>query len=292
MLEPKPNQQPKPNGQPEPNDRQPPLDLDDLSDLRNPQRGSPLFQHRLLHEAYLEHAAKGPSGRAELVSAPRLMTFENRAAFEALERHVLSKIEASLAAHGMSRESGEVEVRVLHRAVAEHPEGPEHHAYFEVLNRARLSVLAYEGTLESFSEGPVALQCYTRPEGGKVGIQVLPLLSSAAYRETVDSLVHGIRTEGAISPKSNWAAQWILRAIKGQEEFSEALHRARQQGEDLASTKIALLISRKTGAPALEFRLGKVSCHAELFFDEVRQQPGVFMRFFPRVRGDSSSSGE
>ncbi len=279
MLEPKHNQPPR-SGEP-----QPPVNLDDLSDLRHPERSSPLMQQRLLYEAYLNYAAKGQSSKVELMSSPRQMSFDNKIVFDKLERNVCSSIDSALRAHGLSSERADIEVRVLHQRIANHPEGPEYHAYFEVFNQSRFSILAYGGTVERFSEGPAALQGYVRPGEDEAHVRIVPLLSRAAFDETVDKLVHDVRTEGAMSPSSNWAAYWVLQALKGQKEFIAAISKAKEGNPEMGDKKIALVMSPRTATPALEFNLGQLSCRAELSFDEARQKPGVYMNFSPGPSG-------
>jgi len=270
-----------------------PIHPDDLSDLRNPERNSPLLQHRVLYEAFLRFAKFGFAGEHKLILNRQEMTFEDRVALGELELMARRHIEDSLKRHGHDSSRQSLVVRALHRVIAVNDSHREKHLYLEVFGSAGKSVLCLHGCSETFERGPVAIHAYLPKDDAKQFV-MMPLVSRPAFEETVENFIKGCRDKSGTNPAKNWALHWVLQALSSQSEFWQAkqdLHKARDAQDGAAMKALKSTISVGILSPArvsVLFNLGAIECESELSFNEARQQPDVFMRIRPR-RSSSNS---
>ncbi len=224
MLTPEPNPKTKPVAS------DLPFDPDDLGDLRNPKRQSPLLQNRLLHEAFLKAAftrrlrpddGPEPEQRA-LVCSPARMTKEDLEGFRVLSQVIRGSMSTQLAERGISANDEGIEIRFLHRCVNVAQSGRELHMYVEVRRGNEGYVLPSKRCVEFFSAGPVALHMHGLSEPVPSSFIMRPLVSKGAFEETVQSLVANFNNHRPVEAQNNWAIHWVMQAISRHKPLLEA----------------------------------------------------------------------
>jgi hypothetical protein len=259
-----------------------PLDLNDLSDLRNPERSSPEMAQRVLHEAYLGWARIGTKGENELVRGRDNFTFDDMQVFSSMEAQLRLEVANSLHAGGLDHRDPNIHIRFLHPLVAVSPERRERHYYVEILKDCRDSVLAFRQTAQVFQCGPVGLHAYSPDESKPDQLVKCELVSRPAFCEGLRAMYDDLEARRTGRFCSSWVWRWAL-----EEAFKEV--------KDILSTQVDSAPTQP-GAGSLQpivcqklryFRtaedtaqihakIGDIDCSVLLGHDSRRQQPNIF----------------